>query len=465
MRILAGGIRQGTCGVVAAVPEAVALAHRGRSFLFDVNTNRLGLLDGDEPRDFAQAIKPICMLARSDCPGGVCLNVTSRCNLACKYCMVSQDSERSRECTDMELQTVIDGIAAILPSSLWRNPAKRKIGFSFFGGEPLLKLDLMKQVVRFIRRFVPVEARFHVTTNGTLLDDDTVRYLRAERFSTIVSIDGGREAHDDLRTHSDGRGSFDRVLAGLRNLRRLAPDVVKSTTLRGTFTADSLHRFPLAERLEFLNDLCDRGMGNHVSVEPAFLGEASCVDPRTAKEMTPNPNDGKSLEFWEAEYAKAADWWLKRFNDGKKPRFHHFNMYLKRLVMGAVHFSECGAGKGYFTLGPDGTIYACHRESNTKLGHVNEGGIDHELAAPWQDNRYYSRLKCPTCPIRNLCGGGCRETSSSAGLGVAMPVPAACAMTTIMVKNAWWILSELPDTQEAQKRLASVVGVPRKRCR
>ena len=365
----------------------------------------------------------------------------------------------------MDLETALAGVGLLVPRKYdpQRSPGKA-LSISFFGGEPLLRFSLMRQIVSSLEKLLPIPCSFHVTTNGTLITPEVAGFLQEHNFSAIVSLDGSKTGHDHLRKYPTGKGSFDDVIQGLENLRQHGPSVSARTTLRGTFTADSLKVESLVDRLGFLNSLCDDGLGSHVSVEPVFLGESACTDPQLANEMTPDPNRPETHTFWEETYAATATWWLERLRARKSPRFHHYNAYMRRLRMGAANVSECGASKGYFSISPGGVIYACHRESNTKVGHIKHGGVDHELAAPWIDNRYYSRLKCPSCPFRNLCGGGCREMSAAAGLGVSMPFPAECAMKMLFFKNIAWILSEVASGGPGLDHLDNFLGIRRQDC-
>lgn len=391
--------------------------------------------------------------------GAILLSVTHRCNLRCTYCFSSVDSLRSRGSTDMQFESV-ERFASLFLAERPQQRERSPVSCSFFGGEPLLRWRFMRSVVEFLERWVG-GVSFHVTTNGTMLTEKVCRFLKAHKFGAIVSIDGPPSAHDEARHTRSGKGSSDLVMRGLKTLRSVAPEISSRVTLRATFTASSLSTCSIADRLDYLNDLCDDGLGGHVSVEPAFLGEMMCMDRELARATTPDLDDQDSANLWDQHYADAATWWLARLRSGRIPRFHHFNYMLRRLILGQPSPTECGAGKGYACLSPDGTIYACHREAGTKIGHLSYG-IDHELAAPWQDNRYYARLRCPTCPIRNVCGGGCRELSQSQGLGLFLPLKAECKVKMLQFVNSCWILSELKDDAE-RTRAAEVVGA--KQCK
>lgn len=458
MRLLTPGLPQHVPGarLVPAPSQPWSFNHRGKTFVFDSNSMTLAEQEPDDTdKDFenlCQGVKAVFPLEIPRWPGAILFSVTHRCTLSCEYCFCSADSLRSRTRTDMPFAFVEQFVSQLLAGK--PRQSRSPISCSFFGGEPLLRWKFIRQVTGFLQRWVG-NLNFHVTTNGTMLTKKICSFLRRLRFGAIVSLDGPAAAHDELRRTRKGKGSFRLVMRGLKTLCREAPEVSRRTTLRATFTLDSLRSCSLAKRLDYLNNLCDEGLGGHVSVEPAFLGELMCMDRSLLEKTAPDFADEDAMAMWSQQYSDAADWWLERLRSDQVPRFHHFSYLLRRLLFAQPAVSECGAGKGYASLAPDGTIYACHREAGTKIGHASYG-VDHELAAPWQDNRYYARLRCSTCPIRNVCGGGCREISHSQGLGLAMPLKAECEFRKLQFLNCCWILSEL--TEDERVRVKEIVG-------
>jgi uncharacterized protein len=299
---------------------------------------------------------------------------------------------------------------------------------SFFGGEPLLAWDLVREATAFARARAAelgAEVSFSITTNGTLLDRGRAGFLKREGFSLIVSLDGPRGIHDRerrVRGRDGSRGSFDDVLAGLSAAREAG--LGARTTLRATFP---LARPALRERLEFLNDLADRGFARAVSVEPAWPGR-----------------DGPApLDALPGEYLDAARWAVARLRSGGRLRFHHLEKALERVLLKAPAGSECGAGFGYLEVAPDGSIHACHKEAGGALGHVDTGVVE-RLRAPWRESRWYGREACPRCWARNVCGGGCRAESAEHEGALARPWPVACAAKRLQVRAALLVAALAP---------------------
>jgi len=319
----------------------------------------------------------------------------------------------------------------------------------FFGGEPLLNWHLMYEVTRYVQgRAYPNPARFHVTTNGVLLSKEKAQFLADNNYSLIVSLDGPKEIHDELRVDQKGEGTFDRVMGGLEFLRSvgLGPRI----TLRATYTPDTAHT--LVIRAGFLNALVSMGYANHVSIEPAFLTETACVDTSFAGQGV----TVETVTSLEEEYLRVADWYIEEARAGKRPVFHNITKIIERLLWRLPNVSECGGGKGYFAVNGKGETFCCHREQNSRVGNLVTG-IDPVLQAPWIDNRLYCREGCMSCSIRYVCGGGCREHSIGEFGDIHKPSPVECKLKWCFVNAAIWILAELgPD------KLKAIVPEPRR---
>lgn len=456
MILLAAGFQGQNAPVAACAPEIYQFEHRGVRFVFDPNTLKLGVLqekdDDSILEQFSLPLKPNYQPGHPPAPGAICFDMTRACNQRCTYCFAQNDDERDKT-LHLSFEDAVDGLATVLPRSLREGKMQNhRVEFSFFGGEPLIRWDTITKIVHHIKCWIPCRHHLHVTTNATLMTPEIARFLEEHGFSTIVSIDGTEKAHNECRVYADGRGTYDAVMHGLEIMKKHCPTVLKHTTLRSTFTLQSIHTEGLGERIAHLNDLVAQGFGSYASVEPAFLGESTCVNHDIVE--SENFDYTKFSEKWQAEYDRAADIWLDRLHEDKPVYFHHFISYARRLVHSLPGCSECGAAKGYFTIAPGGELYGCHHEGGTRVGNVHTGGVDASLAAPWQDNRYYTRLKCPECTIRNMCGGGCREYSVACGLGVSMPVPNECALKWILFRtNAWLMYKVLTDKTLRDKGL------------
>ena len=448
-----------------------------------------GLLFSGVAPEFPPALPALSLVAgseRSESNGApsiplrkLVLNLTHACNLRCKYCFAADydgapsgahgsapvAGYRDRAAplvgapvmpveTAFKALSLFDSVAPKPPSSVpsVSSVVKTPLSVAFFGGEPLLAwptLILTAERVYQLAYERKVPCSLHVTTNGTLLDPLKAAALKRFNFSVLLSLDGPREIHNDSRPlrsdpsdPSDRADSFSRVMAGLDALN--AAGIIPS--IRATF-ADSEPR--LVERLEFFDALWRAGKISGVSIEPAILAEGCSSVPQV-------PMDLIRLE---AEWHAAAEWFVARARAGKPFPFFYFRKLLARLLNCEFHGSECGAGRGYLTVGPDGKIFACHRESGTEIGALSGVAqppsaavavFNNQARAPWLRNCIAEHPECAECWARYLCGGGCAQNRVEVGGAVTAPVPHVCAARKAMMKQVLWIAAQL-TREEALK--------------
>jgi len=373
-------------------------------------------------------------------PAHLVLNVTHACNLACRYCFAAKYWEAA---------TMTPAVAERAVALLADGPRERAITLSFFGGEPLLAWETLMAGVAAAERLGQSQGRrvhLHITTNGALLDADKAEYLAQHGFSVLISLDGPEDIHNAARPMRNGGNSWRATMAALAHLRASGSRPAgrrARVTLRGTYlpgrageAADhgaAWERANLRERCEFYGRLMDSGYCAGFSLEAATLTEGGAG--RTTLRV-----DEEGLR---REYHEVALWYLDRLRRGRPPGFFHFNKILERLRRRRPQVTECGAGRSYLTIGPDGSIFACHRETGTRIGHLDTG-FDAVARARWLDNRLTQRDACRDCWCRYVCGGGCRQRAAELGRPLSEPDPDACAVMRIMVAECLWLLLHLP---------------------
>ena len=372
----------------------------------------------------------------------LCLEVTHCCNLACAYCFVrNYYADQGGMMTMETARRAIDMI-----------PPDRPLSIGFFGGEPLLNWKLIQAVVAYVSDLADkrkVGKHFHIATNAILLDDERIRFLDENGFSLVVSLDGPEEVHNRLRpAKSKAINSQQATLASLRRFKD-TKNLKHRTTLRSTYTGLGAD---LVTRLEYLNALIQDGCAGHASVEPCSLNESACLRLPDGHPLAITPRHFDALK---EEYHAAAEWYVAEIRAGKRPAFHHCMKPLERLLYTVHAPSECGAGCGYFSVDPAGNIYGCHRESKSLIGHLDTG-IDEELRAKWRDNRIYARPDCVACPIKHVCGGGCRLDSLERHDDIHKPDKVGCFFKRRMFEEALWIMCEL-----GPERLQTIIRNPR----
>ena len=356
------------------------------------------------------------------------LNVSHNCNLACRYCFAAGYTQHP----NMPIETAMRALEMIDP--------KMPVDVAFFGGEPMVAWDVVKAVaerVIEVARNRRVKWGLHMTTNGTLIDKERAEALTRMGFSLLVSLDGPEAIHNENRPAKSGN-SFEQTIKGLETLKAAG----SRTRIRATFTGDKPE---LVKRLEFFNRLYLGGLIQGVSIEPAVLSEGCSGS---------SENEGFDLSNIAREWHAAAEWWVSQVKSGTKALpYFYFQQIGRRILYGRHMGTECGAGRGYLTIGPDGTIYACHREAGTEIGHLDTG-FDQVKRMPWWENCLDTHLECRDCWARNICGGGCPQSRVTLGGSISAATPKLCAIRRMIFQECFWILAQLSQV-EAQKAIGN----------
>ena len=152
------------------------------------------------------------------------LQVTQGCNLRCKYCIYSEEinqHQRSHSSKSMDWETAKKAVDFLYAHSIDSD----RVTIGFYGGEPLLNLPLIKQVIAYSRElFDGKEIGYTITTNGTLLTDEIMHFLADEDINLMISLDGPKEIHDRNRVFAGGGGTFDTIMKNLERFKKIAPE-------------------------------------------------------------------------------------------------------------------------------------------------------------------------------------------------------------------------------------------------
>ena len=322
----------------------------------------------------------------------MCLNIAHDCNLRCKYCFASTgDFGKGRKL--MTFETGKKAIDFLLEKSLDR----KNLELDFFGGEPLMNFDVVKQIVEYARSREAEDGkkfRFTITTNGVLLDDDKIDFINREMSNVVLSIDGRKEVNDYMRKRVDGSGCYDKIMPAFKKLVEKRGD--KEYYVRGTFTKNNL---------DFSNDVFDlyNNGFDQISVEPVVC-EASADYAITEKEL---PAIFK-------EYERLAERILENEKKGKKFNFFHFMLDLDQGPCAIKRLRGCGCGNDYVAITPDGDIYPCHQFvgiEEFKMGNIDEGTFDTNMKSYFSKTHVYTKPECKKCWAKFYCSGGCNANN------------------------------------------------------
>ena len=322
----------------------------------------------------------------------MCLHISHDCNLRCKYCFASTgDFGKGRKLMPFEV-----GKAAI-DFLLEKSVGRENLEVDFFGGEPLMNFDVVKQIVEYARskeEEYHKNFRFTITTNGMLLDDDTIDYINKEMYNVVLSIDGRKEVNDRMRVRVDGSGCYDRILPKFKKLVDGRGD--KEYYVRGTYTKYNL------DFSEDVMHLYEAGF-DEISVEPVI------ESPEEAYAITE-----EDLDQIYAEYDKLVDRIGAIRKNGKHINFFHFMIDLDQGPCVIKRLRGCGSGNEYVSITPDGYIYPCHQfvgHDEYKMGNIEEGTFNNDIKKEFAGCHVYSKPACQECWARFYCSGGCNANN------------------------------------------------------
>ena len=318
----------------------------------------------------------------------LCLHVAHTCNLNCAYCFASQGKYHG----DRAIMSFEVGKQAF--DYLIKNSGtRRNLEVDFFGGEPLMNFDVVKQLVAYARQIEKEynkNFRFTLTTNGLLIDDDVIDFANKEMSNVVLSLDGRKEIHDRYRVDYSGKGSWDRIVPKFQQLVEAREG--KNYYMRGTFT----HRNP-----DFLNDIkqmLDLGF-NELSMEPVVCA------PGDPAELTED-----DLPIVLDQYEKLAELMIERNKQGKPFTFYHYMIDLTGGPCIYKRISGCGSGTEYMAVTPWGDLYPCHQfvgDEKFRLGDVWTGVTNTEIQGEFAACNVYAHEECKDCWARLYCSGGC----------------------------------------------------------
>lgn len=318
----------------------------------------------------------------------LCLHIAHTCNLNCDYCFASQGKYHGERAV-MSFEVGKRALDFLIENS----GTRRNLEVDFFGGEPLMNWDVVKQLVEYARSVEKQHNknfRFTLTTNGLLIDDDVIDFANREMSNVVLSLDGRKEIHDLKRVDYAGNGSYDRIVPKFQKLVKARGG--KNYYMRGTFT----HANP-----DFTKDIfhmTELGF-TELSMEPVVC---KADDPAA---LTP-----EDMEIVKEQYEILAKEMIKRKKEGNGFTFYHYMIDLTEGPCVYKRISGCGSGTEYMAVTPWGDLYPCHQfvgEESYKLGDIWNGVTNDALRNDFRSCNAYSREECKTCWAKLYCSGGC----------------------------------------------------------
>ena len=318
----------------------------------------------------------------------LCLHVAHTCNLNCSYCFASQGKYHG----DRAVMSYEVGKQA-LDFLIANSGTRRNLEVDFFGGEPLMNFQVVKDLVAYARSIEKEKGknfRFTLTTNGVLVDDDVIAWANRECSNVVLSLDGRKEVHDRFRVDYAGNGSWEKIVPKFQKFVEARGG--KDYYMRGTFT----HANP--DFLKDIQTMLDLGF-NELSMEPVVCAAG---DPSALTE-----ND---MAVVMDQYEKLAELMLERDKAGKPFTFYHYMIDLTGGPCIYKRISGCGSGTEYMAVTPWGDLYPCHQfvgEERFKLGNIWDGVTNTQIQDEFAACNVYAHPECRDCWARLYCSGGC----------------------------------------------------------
>ncbi|MCL2531519.1 MAG: thioether cross-link-forming SCIFF peptide maturase [Oscillospiraceae bacterium] len=341
----------------------------------------------------------------------LCLHMAHACNLSCEYCFV--------RAWDKQLMSVDVGRAAI-DFLLANSGPRRNLDIDFFGGEPLLNWDVLKQLVTYARAKESETGkhfRFTLTTNGMLINDDVIDFCNREMSNVVLSLDGRKATHDRLRKTPCGQGCYDSVVPKFRRLVQARDG--KGYYIRGTFTHHNT---------DFLQDILHMAeLGfRELSLEPVVC------DPAAPHALTPDDLT-RVLEEYEALA-------LEMVNSDFS--FYHYTLNLRHGPCYYKRTAGCGVGTEYLAVTPAGEFYPCHQfvgSPEFAMGNVYQGLSRPDLRDNFATCNLHAKAECRSCWAKYFCAGGCPANAYHAAGSIHGIYKDGCALFKKRLECAIWL--------------------------
>lgn len=323
---------------------------------------------------------------------------SSACNLRCRYCFYA-DAAQNRTQASMGRMTrdtaellIRRAFEAIEPGGV--------VTFAFQGGEPTLAgLDFFQDFVAYARKHLPpkVSLQFSIQTNGILLDDSWVRFLKREQFLVGLSLDGCRDIHNHNRVDPAGDGTWGICMGALERLKQEKVDVNALCVVTGTCARHPQKVYTTLKKLGF-----------------SYLQFIACLDP-IAEPRGQRPWS-LSPQAYGRFLCQLFDLWYRDWETGNYRSIRLFDDYIHILLGdGFSTCATCGNCGGYFVAEADGSLYPCdfYALDQWCLGDLNTAPLEQlrrgEVYTSFLLSGKPIPEECSACRWRNLCNGGCKN--------------------------------------------------------
>lgn len=347
----------------------------------------------------------------------LCLHIAHDCNMCCKYCFAGE-GEYSGDRSLMSFEVAKRALDFLIEQS----GSRKNLEVDFFGGEPLLNFDVVKQLVAYARSIEKEKGknfRFTLTTNGVLLNDEVMEWANKECYNVVLSLDGRKETNDRMRRTRNDKGTYDLILPKFQKMAKERNQ--QGYYIRGTYTHYNT---------DFANDilhLADLGF-EQLAMEPVV------TDPKMDYAL--QESDIPKLKD---QYDLLAKEMCKRNREGKGFTFFHYMIDLEGGPCIYKRISGCGVGTDYMAVTPWGDLYPCHQfvgDEKFLLGNVFDGVKNTDIVNEFKLCNVYSREACQDCFAKLYCSGGCSANAYHTTGKITGTCNMSCELHRKRVENA-----------------------------
>ena len=366
---------------------------------------------------YVNTIKPVIK--------AMCLNMTHDCNLRCEYCFASQGTYNGEKAF-LSFETGKKAFDYLVKNS----GNRRNLEVDFFGGEPLMNFDVIKELVdygRSLEKEYNKHFRFTITTNGVLLDEEKMDYINENMDNVVLSIDGRKETNDRMRKTINKKGSYDLIVDNYKKF--ISKRGSKDYFARGTYTSNNLD---FSEDVKHMREL---GF-DKISVEPVV-----------AKDEEKYALKKEHVDILKKEYEKLAEYYIESYKSkDRRFQFFHFNIELEGGPCIYKRSIGCGAGTEYVAVTPSGDLYPCHQFVGNEefiIGNVEEGITNRALADKFKNVSVNDKPACRDCWAKYFCSGGCHANAYNFNKDFTVPYDVGCELEKKRIECAIYIKAKI----------------------
>jgi uncharacterized protein len=357
----------------------------------------------------------------------VTLMLIQECNMKCKYCFAGDGEYHDKG--RMSLSIAKKSIDFLINSS----DDLDEIQVSLFGGEPLLAMPLIRELVEYIKikeRETKKKIYIGMTTNGTLITKEIEKFLIENRINIQISIDGDKKTHDSNRYFKYRAGSYDKVIEKTKSMREK-----KLLTARATITDEGLD---ILKTFYHLDSLGFRG----IAIAPAN----NLLSKKSYEILLDN----------QIKYIREFERLVKKERLDLAKKMTMTMSMLQKIHYGSIRFLVCGVGRNAYAIDINGDIYPCHRfvsNKEFKLGDIFNGVKNR--------NSFINKVlvlnhrQCNNCWAKNLCLGSCPHENLMATGSIQQSSDQNCNLIKSMYEEAIKVYLNL--TEEEKREIFSKV--------